>query len=117
LGRERNDSRGSRRRHSVQRGNVVGVIANGAAELEPGAIGPPTAKSLMKGKGVLFKRFASIDLFKIEFNELDPDKLADIIAVLEPTFDGINLEEIKAPESSCVERELRDRMKTADRSR
>ena len=80
------------------RGNLVGVISNGTAVLGLGAIGPLAAKPVMEGKAVLFKKFAGIDVFDIEVNENDPDKLVDVIAALEPTFGGINLEDIKAPE-------------------
>src|SRR5690349_21419487 len=76
-------------------GNLIGVITNGTAVLGLGAIGPAAAKPVMEGKAVLFKNFAGIDVFDIEVNELDPDKLVDIIASLEPTFGGINLEDIK----------------------
>ncbi len=93
------------------RGNLVGVITNGTAVLGLGNIGPLAAKPVMEGKGVLFKKFAGIDVFDIEINESDPDKLCDIIASLEPTFGGINLEDIKAPECFYIERKLRDRMK------
>ena len=93
------------------RGNLVAVITNGTAVLGLGAIGPLAAKPVMEGKAVLFKKFAGIDVFDIEVNELDPDKLVDIIASLEPTFGGINLEDIKAPECFIVERKLRERMK------
>jgi len=93
------------------RGNLVGVITNGTAVLGLGNIGPLAAKPVMEGKGVLFKKFAGIDVFDIEINESDPDKLCDIIAALEPTFGGINLEDIKAPECFYIERKLRDRMK------
>jgi len=93
------------------RGNLVAVISNGTAVLGLGNIGPLAAKPVMEGKGVLFKKFAGIDVFDIEINELDPDKLCDIIAALEPTFGGINLEDIKAPECFYIERQLRDRMK------
>ena len=93
------------------RGNLVAVITNGTAVLGLGNIGPLAAKPVMEGKGVLFKKFAGIDVFDIEINELDPDKLCDIIASLEPTFGGINLEDIKAPECFYIERKLRDRMK------
>ncbi|MDH5536128.1 MAG: NADP-dependent malic enzyme, partial [Betaproteobacteria bacterium] len=93
------------------RGNLVAVITNGTAVLGLGAIGPLAAKPVMEGKGVLFKKFAGIDVFDIEVNERDPDKLVDIIAALEPTFGGINLEDIKAPECFHVERKLRSRMK------
>ena len=93
------------------RGNLVAVISNGTAVLGLGNIGPLAAKPVMEGKGVLFKKFAGIDVFDIEINELDPDKLCDIIASLEPTFGGINLEDIKAPECFYIERKLRERMK------
>ncbi|MFZ2171661.1 MAG: NADP-dependent malic enzyme [Methylococcaceae bacterium] len=92
------------------RGNLVAVISNGTAVLGLGNIGPLAAKPVMEGKGVLFKKFAGIDVFDIEINELDPDKLCDIIAALEPTFGGINLEDIKAPECFYIERKLRERM-------
>jgi malate dehydrogenase (oxaloacetate-decarboxylating)(NADP+) len=95
----------------TSRGNLVGVITNGTAVLGLGSIGPLAAKPVMEGKAVLFKKFAGIDCFDIEVNELDPDKLVDIIAALEPTFGGINLEDIKAPECFYVERKLRERMK------
>lgn len=93
------------------RGNLVAVITNGTAVLGLGPIGPLAAKPVMEGKGVLFQKFAGIDVFDIEVNELDPDKLVDIIASLEPTFGGINLEDIKAPECFTVERKLRERVK------
>ncbi len=92
------------------RGNLVAVITNGTAVLGLGPIGPLAAKPVMEGKGVLFKTFAGIDVFDIEINETDPDKLVDIIAALEPTFGGINLEDIKAPECFVVERKLRERL-------
>ena len=93
------------------RGNLVAVITNGTAVLGLGNIGPLASKPVMEGKGVLFKKFAGIDVFDIEINETDPDKLCDIIASLEPTFGGINLEDIKAPECFEIERKLRERMK------
>ena len=93
------------------RGNLVGVVTNGTAVLGLGAIGPLAAKPVMEGKAVLFKKFAGIDVFDIELNELDPGKLIEIIAALEPTFGGINLEDIKAPECFYIERTLRERMK------
>src|SRR5690606_39102721 len=93
------------------RGNLVGVITNGTAVLGLGNIGPLASKPVMEGKAVLFQKFAGIDVFDIEINENDPDKLVDIIAGLEPTFGGINLEDIKAPECFVVERKLRERMK------
>ncbi|NYE25883.1 NADP-dependent malic enzyme [Pigmentiphaga litoralis] len=92
------------------RGNLVAVITNGTAVLGLGAIGPLASKPVMEGKAVLFKKFAGIDVFDIELNENDPDKLVDIIAALEPTFGGINLEDIKAPECFVVERKARERM-------
>ena len=96
----------------TSRGNLVAVITNGTAVLGLGDIGPLAAKPVMEGKGVLFKKFAGIDVFDIEINEKhDLDKLVDIIASLEPTFGGINLEDIKAPDCFYVERKLRDRMK------
>ncbi len=94
----------------TSRGNLVAVITNGTAVLGLGPIGPLAAKPVMEGKGVLFKKFAGIDVFDIEVNERDPDKLVDIIASLEPTFGGINLEDIKAPECFVVERRLKERM-------
>src|ERR1700692_922141 len=100
----------ARTRDYTARGNLIGVITNGTAVRGLGAIGPEAAKPVMEGKGVLFKKFAGIDVFDIEINELDPDKLVDIIAALEPTFGGINLEDIKAPECFLVERKLRERM-------
>ena len=93
------------------RGNLVAVITNGTAVLGLGNIGPLAAKPVMEGKGVLFQKFAGIDVFDIEVNENDPDKLVDVIAALEPTFGGINLEDIKAPECFEVERKLRARVK------
>jgi len=93
------------------RANLVGVITNGTAVLGLGAIGPLAAKPVMEGKGVLFKKFANIDVFDLEIDERDPDKLIDTIASLEPTFGGINLEDIKAPECFYIEKKLRERMK------
>ncbi len=98
-------------RNLTSRGNLVAVITNGTAVLGLGNIGPLAAKPVMEGKAVLFKKFAGIDVFDIEVNENDPDKLVDIIASLEPTFGGINLEDIKAPECFYVEKKLRARMK------
>jgi malate dehydrogenase (oxaloacetate-decarboxylating)(NADP+) len=95
----------------TSRANLIGVITNGTAVLGLGAIGPLAAKPVMEGKAVLFKKFAGIDVFDIEINETDPDRLVEIIAALEPTFGGINLEDIKAPECFHVERKLRNRMK------
>jgi malate dehydrogenase (oxaloacetate-decarboxylating)(NADP+) len=92
------------------RGNLIGVITNGTAVLGLGTIGPLAAKPVMEGKAVLFKKFAGIDVFDIEIAERDPDRLVDIIASLEPTFGGINLEDIKAPECFDIERRLRSRM-------
>ena len=93
------------------RGNLVAVVTNGTAVLGLGNIGPLASKPVMEGKAVLFKKFAGIDVFDLEINELDVDKLVDIIASLEPTFGGINLEDIKAPDCFYVERKLRERMK------
>ena len=95
----------------TSRSNLIAVITNGTAVLGLGSIGPLAAKPVMEGKAVLFKKFAGIDCFDIEINELDPMKLVDIIASLEPSFGAINLEDIKAPECFIVERELRKRMK------
>ena len=93
------------------RGNLVGVVTNGTAVLGLGDIGPLAGKPVMEGKGVLFKKFAGIDVFDIELNEKDPDRLVEIIAAMEPTFGGINLEDIKAPDCFYIERKLRERMK------
>jgi len=93
------------------RGNLVGVVTNGTAVLGLGNIGPLAAKPVMEGKAVLFKKFAGIDVFDIELNETDPDRLVEVIAALEPTFGGINLEDIKAPDCFLVERRLRERMR------
>jgi malate dehydrogenase (oxaloacetate-decarboxylating)(NADP+) len=93
------------------RGNLVAVVTNGTAVLGLGNIGPLAAKPVMEGKAVLFKKFAGIDVFDLEINETDLDKLVDIVAALEPTFGGINLEDIKAPDCFYVERKLRERMK------
>ncbi len=95
----------------TSRGNLVAVVTNGTAVLGLGDIGPLASKPVMEGKGVLFKKFAGIDVFDLEINERDVDKLVDIIAALEPTFGGINLEDIKAPDCFYVERKLRERMK------
>ena len=92
------------------RGNLVAVISNGTAVLGLGPIGPLASKPVMEGKAVLFKKFAGIDVFDIEVDALDPDKLIDVVAALEPTFGGINLEDIKAPECFIVERACRERM-------
>ncbi len=93
------------------KGNLVGVITNGTAVLGLGDIGPEASKPVMEGKGVLFKIFADIDVFDIEINEKDPKKFVDIVAALEPTFGGINLEDIKAPECFEIETMLRERLK------
>ena len=92
------------------RGNLVGVVTNGTAVLGLGDIGPLAGKPVMEGKGCLFKKFAGIDVFDIELAERDPDKLVEIIAALEPTLGGVNLEDIKAPECFYIERKLRERM-------
>jgi malate dehydrogenase (oxaloacetate-decarboxylating)(NADP+) len=98
-------------RNLTSRGNLIGVVTNGTAVLGLGAIGPLASKPVMEGKAVLFKKFAGLDCFDIEIAERDPDKLVDIICSLEPTFGGINLEDIKAPECFYVERKCRERMK------
>jgi malate dehydrogenase (oxaloacetate-decarboxylating)(NADP+) len=95
----------------TSRANLVGVITNGTAVLGLGDIGPLASKPVMEGKGCLFKKFAGIDVFDIELAERDPDKLVEIIAALEPTLGGINLEDIKAPECFYIEKKLRERMK------
>ncbi len=95
----------------TSRANMVAVVTNGTAVLGLGDIGPLAAKPVMEGKGVLFKKFAGIDVFDIEIDEKDPDKLIDIIASLEPTFGGINLEDIKSPECFYIEEKLKERMK------
>ena len=95
----------------TSRGNLVAVITNGTAVLGLGDIGPLAAKPVMEGKGVLFKKFAGIDVFDLEIDEKNLDKLVDIVAALEPTFGGVNLEDIKAPDCFYVERKLRERMK------
>ena len=92
------------------RGNLVAVITNGSAVLGLGNIGALASKPVMEGKAVLFKKFANIDCFDIEVNESDPEKLADIVCALEPTFGAINLEDIKAPECFIVEKLCRERM-------
>ena len=94
----------------TSRGNLVAVISNGTAVLGLGAIGALASKPVMEGKGVLFKKFAGIDVFDIEIDERDPDKFCDIVAALEPTFGGVNLEDIKAPECFVIEDALRERM-------
>src|SRR3954468_7352442 len=94
----------------TSRGNLVGVVTNGTAVLGLGNIGPLAGKPVMEGKGCLFKKFAGIDVFDIELAERDPDKLVDIIAALEPTLGGINLEDIKAPECFYIEQKLSERL-------
>ncbi len=98
-------------RDYTARGNLVAVISNGTAVLGLGAIGPLAGKPVMEGKAVLFKKFADVDVFDLEVDELDPDRFVDIVASLEPTFGAINLEDIKAPECFVIERELRRRMR------
>ena len=100
----------SEARNLTARGNLIGVVTNGTAVLGLGAIGPLASKPVMEGKAVLFKKFAGIDCFDIEIDERDPEKLVDIICALEPTFGGINLEDIKAPECFYVERKLSERL-------
>ena len=95
----------------TSKGNLVAVVSNGTAVLGLGNIGALAGKPVMEGKGCLFKKFAGIDVFDIEVDETDPQKLVDIVASLEPTFGGINLEDIKAPECFIIERALRQRMK------
>lgn len=95
----------------TSRANLVAVVSNGTAVLGLGAIGALASKPVMEGKGVLFKKFAGIDVFDLEIDERDPEKLIDIVAALEPTFGGINLEDIKAPECFYIEQKLRERMK------
>src|SRR3954471_22081431 len=92
------------------KGNLVGVISNGTAVLGLGNIGPEASKPVMEGKGVLFKKFAGIDVFDIEINETDPEAFIKIVKSLEPTFGGVNLEDIKAPECFKIETELREKM-------
>ncbi len=94
----------------TSRGNLVGVVTNGTAVLGLGNIGPLAAKPVMEGKGCLFKKFAGIDVFDIEISENDPDKLIDMIAALEPTLGGVNLEDIKAPDCFYIEEKLKERM-------
>jgi malate dehydrogenase (oxaloacetate-decarboxylating)(NADP+) len=94
----------------TSRANLVGVITNGTAVLGLGNIGPLAAKPVMEGKGCLFKKFAGIDVFDIELAENDPDKLIDMIAAMEPTLGGINLEDIKAPQCFYIEAKLKERM-------
>src|SRR5215211_4551789 len=95
----------------TSRANLVAVITNGSAVLGLGNIGALAGKPVMEGKGCLFKKFAGIDVFDIEIGESDPDKIVDVVAALEPTFGGINLEDIKAPECFYIERKLRERLK------
>src|SRR5437588_8213937 len=92
------------------KGNLVAVISNGTAVLGLGDIGPEAGKPVMEGKGVLFKIFADIDVFDIEINEKDPEKFVQIVKALEPTFGGINLEDIKAPECFYIERKLKEQL-------
>ena len=92
------------------KGNLVGVITNGTAVLGLGDIGPEASKPVMEGKAVLFKIFADIDVFDIEINEKDPEKFVQIVKALEPTFGGINLEDIKAPECFYIEQQLKEQM-------
>nr|WP_145550609.1 NADP-dependent malic enzyme [Variovorax boronicumulans] len=94
----------------TSRGNLVGVITNGTAVLGLGDIGPLASKPVMEGKGCLFKKFAGVDVFDIELAERDPDKIVEIVAALEPTLGGVNLEDIKAPECFYIEKKLRERM-------
>ena len=96
--------------HYTSRANLVAVISNGTAVLGLGNIGPLASKPVMEGKAVLFKKFAGIDVFDIEVDETDVDKFVDAVSVLEPTFGGINLEDIKAPECFMVEARLREKM-------
>src|SRR5207342_2208589 len=93
------------------RANLVAVVTNGSAVLGLGNIGALAGKPVMEGKGCLFKKFAGIDVFDIEIGESDPDRIVDVVAALEPTFGGINLEDIKAPECFYIEKKLRERMK------
>src|SRR6056297_2783958 len=92
------------------KGNMVGVVSNGTAVLGLGDIGAQASKPVMEGKGVLFKRFADIDVFDIELDETDPDAFVDAVSAMEPTFGGINLEDIKAPECFEIENRLREEM-------
>src|SRR5678809_430980 len=94
----------------TSRANLVGVVTNGTAVLGLGDIGPLASKPVMEGKGCLFKKFAGIDVFDIELAERDPDKLIEVIAALEPTLGGVNLEDIKAPECFYIERKLTERL-------
>lgn len=94
----------------TNKGNLVAVISNGTAVLGLGNIGALAGKPVMEGKGILFKKFAGIDVFDIEVNETDIDKFVEVVAALEPTFGGINLEDIKAPECFEIERKLKERL-------
>ena len=98
-------------RDMTARGNLVAVITNGTAVLGLGDIGPLAGKPVMEGKAVLFKKFADIDVFDLELNESDPDRFIEAVAAMEPTFGGINLEDIKAPDCFYIERHLRERMR------
>src|SRR6201985_2452924 len=98
-------------REYTARGNLVAVISNGTAVLGLGDIGALASKPVMEGKAVLFKKFAGIDVFDLEVNEHDIDRFVEVVAALEPTFGGINLEDIKAPECFIIEKKLRERMK------
>jgi malate dehydrogenase (oxaloacetate-decarboxylating)(NADP+) len=98
-------------REYTARGNLVAVISNGTAVLGLGNIGALASKPVMEGKAVLFKKFAGIDVFDLDVNETDIDRFVDVVAALEPTFGGINLEDIKAPECFVIEKKLRERMK------
>src|SRR4029078_6732393 len=93
------------------KGNLVGVISNGTAVLGLGNIGPEAGKPVMEGKAVLFKIFADIDVFDMQINEMDPEKFGQIVKDLEPTFGGINLEDIKAPECFYIEQRLKEELK------
>src|SRR6185503_16403055 len=95
----------------TSRANLVAVLSNGTAVLGLGAIGPLASKPVMEGKAVLFKKFAGIDVFDLEVDAKDPNLLIEVVAALEPTFGGINLEDIKAPECFVIEKKLRERMK------
>src|SRR5207237_7545949 len=95
----------------TSRANLIAVLTNGSAVLGLGNIGALAGKPVMEGKGCLFKKFAGIDVFDIEVGETDPDKIVEVIAALEPTFGGVNLEDIKAPECFYIEKKLRERMK------
>ena len=94
----------------TNKGNLVAVISNGTAVLGLGDIGPEASKPVMEGKGVLFKKFGGVDVFDIEIDEKDPDKFVDIVASLAPTFGGLNLEDIKAPECFFIDQKIRERI-------